>query len=51
MKAVLNSDDININGYPHSAGLVEARTAIAEISSTENCQLTHEVTKKKKKEN
>ena len=43
MKTVLESKDINTNGYPHSSGLKEARSAIAEISSTENFQLTHEV--------
>lgn len=43
LKAVLDNRDVNISGYPHSAGLVEARSAIAEVSSTHNCQLTHEV--------
>ena len=43
LKAVLDDRDVNISGYPHSAGLVKARSAIAEASSTHNCQLTHEV--------
>ena len=44
VKAVLDGgSDIKVNGYPHSAGLVEARTAIAQMSSSDNCQLTHEV--------
>lgn len=43
LRAVLDSSEAKINGYPHSAGLVEAREAIAQMSSSDNCKLTHEV--------
>ena len=43
LKDALDSGDVNISGYPHSAGLVEARSAVAEVSSTNSCQVTHEV--------
>ena len=43
LRAALDSGEAKINGYPHSAGLVEAREAIAQMSSSDNCKLTHEV--------
>ena len=43
VKAVLDSKEVNTNGYPHSSGLVVARKAIAESLSTEKFKLTHEV--------
>ena len=43
LRAALDSREAKINGYPHSAGLVEARAAIADMSSSESCKLTHEV--------
>ena len=43
LRAALDSGEAKINGYPHSAGLVEARAAIAEMSSSDSCNLTHEV--------
>ena len=43
LRAALDSGDAKINGYPHSAGLVEARAAIAEMSSSNDYKLTHEV--------
>ena len=43
LRSALDSGEAKINGYPHSAGLVEARAAIAEMSSSDNYKLTHEV--------
>ena len=43
LRAALDSREAKINGYPHSAGLVEARAAIAEMSSSDSYKLTHEV--------
>ena len=43
LRASLDSGEAKINGYPHSAGLVEAREAIAQMSSSDSCKLTHEV--------
>ena len=46
LKAALDNREAKINGYPHSAGLVEARAAIAEMSSSDSYKLTHEVNAK-----
>ena len=43
VKGVLDSSDVNTNGYPHSAGLLVARKAIAEHLSTEKHKLSPEV--------
>ena len=48
--AILDSGEAKINGYPHSAGLVEARETIAQMSSSDNCKLTHEVVPKLSRE-
>ena len=45
VRAVLDSSEVNTNGYPHSSGLLVARKAIAEKLSTDKYKLTPEVRK------
>ena len=43
VRAVLDSSEVNTNGYPHSSGLLVARKAIAEKLSTDKYKFSPEV--------